>query len=100
MSQNHSTIATSLPCQKCGNTECDQPVPGLCEWCAPVVAPDQARGAAESGENIPWRRLYHAVNRMMAKLGSCGSIYAEDLEVYAVMNAMYDIDQSMCEEVF
>jgi len=50
--------------------------------------------------NRSWKPLYHAINRMLTKLGAEGSISPRDSEVTAVMDALHVIDDGVYEEDF
>ena len=42
--------------------------------------------------NEAWGELYHAVNKMMLRLGADGEINAQQVEVEYVMSALHGID--------
>jgi hypothetical protein len=42
--------------------------------------------------NEAWGELYHAVNKMMLRLGADGEINAQQVEAEAVMTALHGID--------
>jgi len=88
MSMGMRKTTITLPCRRCGSGGREQANPGMCVWCAAVVAPDPAR-EAQIDRRLHDMRQIHEIEMSMT--------YLQRREL--IMHGRYILDRDRGESV-